>query len=373
VQGVNSAAALLLALAASSCLIRPPHTIRNPPAGEWLATLRDAARAPFREELAPETAPAEVWREGLERGLATAPIVHGDVLILGSTGRVLTLISARNGGEFWHRRFNGPVVGTPLRIGNIVIVATAAQDGRVYAFTIERGRKRWQRRLHAPVTTEPVAANGRVYAATLRNELYALDASTGEVAWRARTPGLALGAPVLHGDALLLATARDTLVRLRLEDGVVEAATSLTGSPTATAAVSGEHLLLPVHPNAIATFDVRSLALLRLDTLDAPVLAAPAVAEDGSAYLLTRNGSVWRLGAGGAEQLAALGGTARESLTLARNGVLVGLLDGTLVLLRRDGSEVWRQSHPGAIRAPVTLSGGAAYLGLLNGRFMRLQ
>jgi outer membrane protein assembly factor BamB len=309
----------------------------------------------------------------MERGLASAPIVHGDVLILGSTGRVLTLASASSGREHWHRRFAGPVVGSPLRLGNSIIIATASRDGRAYAFSIERGRRQWQRRLHAPVTAEPLAAGGRIYAATLRSELFALDAHTGQIIWRSRTPGHVLGAPVLHQDALLATTARDTLFRARLQDGSVEAAVALTGTPTAPAALAGERLLVPVHAGAVATFDARSLARLRVDSLDAPVLAAPAVAEDGTAYVLTRSGTVWRLNERGAERLAELGGTARESLTLARNGLLVGRLDGTLVLLRRDGTEVWRQSFPSSIRAPVALADGVLYLGLLNGRVLKLQ
>ena len=374
VRGVNSVLALLLvAYTAAGCLIHPPGTVRDVPPGEWPATLLDAARAPFRGEAAPESAPLEVWARDTERGLAAAPIVHGDVLILGSTGRVLTVTSARTGREYWHRRFNGPVVGSPLRIGNTVLAATASQDGRVISYTLERGRKLWQRRLHSPITADPVYHGGRIYAATLRGELYALDGGSGDILWRSRTPGYALGAPVVHDGALLFATARDTLVRVSLESGAQEAVAAMTGTLTAPPALSSDRLLVPVHPNGIATYDARTLALLRQDTLDAPVLAAPAVDQDGSAYLLTRNGTVWRLGDAGVERLASLGGTARESLTLARNGVLVGRLDGTLVLLRRDGSEVWRTTYPGSIRAPVALAAGAAYLGLLNGRLVKLQ
>jgi len=369
---VNSLAALVL-LFTAGCLIRPERMVRNVPPGEWLATLRNPERAPFRQETAPESAPGVVWRRGTERGLTAAPIVQGDLLILGSTGRVLAITSAINGSEYWHRRFNGPVVGSPLRAGANVAVATASRDGSVYAYTVERGRKRWHRKLHAPVTIAPVYHAGRIYTGTLRGELYGLDADDGDVEWRTMLPGHPVGAPVVLADALLLATARDTLLRVSLDDGVVAARAGMTGTLTAPPALSDDRLLVPEHPDLIASYDARTLALLRLDTLDGPVLAAPAIADDGSAYVLTRDGTLWLLDRGGSRRLASVGGTVRESLTLARNGVLIGRLDGTLVMLRRDGTELWREQYQSSIRAPVALADGAAYVGLLSGRLVKLQ
>lgn len=372
-QGVNSIALpLLLCHATAGCLIRPARAVRVVPAGEWLATLGDARRAPFLGEGAPE-APEEVWRAGTERGLVAAPIVHEDLLIVGSTGRVLTVASASSGREYWHRRFSGPVVGTPLRQGDAILVGTAGREGLVYAFSVERGRRLWRRALRAPLTGELVLSGGRLYASTLRGELHALDVTDGHVIWETRLPGAALGAPVLVGDALLLATARDSLVRIDLADGRVRVGVAMSGTATASAALVGEQLLVPLHPSVVARFEPRTLALLRADTLDAAVLAAPVVDANGDAYVLSSSGTVWRLSARGAERVAALGGAARESLTLARNGLLVGRLDGTLVLLRRDGTELWRLSYPASIRAPVALGGGAAFVGLLNGRIVKLQ
>ncbi|NJD11379.1 MAG: hypothetical protein FIB01_13390 [Gemmatimonadetes bacterium] len=374
VRGVNSLAALLLALyTGAGCLIRPPRTIHHVSPGSWPATQGSAQRAPFRTETAPEARPPMVWDEATERGMVTTPIVHGDLLILGSSGRVLTTAAAPTGHEYWHRRFNGPVVGSPLRTGDTVLVALASRDGRVYAYTLARGRKVWLRRLHAPITSEPVLDAGRIYAGTLRSELYALETRNGGIIWRIRSAGAPAGAPVLHEGALLLTTAHDTLMRVDADKGIVAAVAPLPGTATASPALDGQRLLVPVHPRGIASYDARTLALLRLDTLDAPVLAAPAIAEDGSAYLWTRDGTLWRLSGGAPERLAALGGAARESLTLVRNGVLVGLLDGTLVLLRRDGREVWRQTFRGSLRAPVALAGGAIYVALLTGRLLTLQ
>jgi outer membrane protein assembly factor BamB len=153
----------------------------------------------------------------------------------------------------------------------------------------------------------------------------------------------------------------------------MEASAAMTGTATAPAALSGDQLLVPVHPAAVAWYQARTLVLTRLDTVDAPVLAAPAVDARGSAYVLSRHATLWRLDQAGAVRLASLEGAARESLTLAANGVLVGRLDGTLVLLRHDGTEVWRQHYRTSIRAPVALAGGAAYLGLLSGRLVKLQ
>lgn len=370
-RGVNSLAALI-ALLATGCFLQPGRTVLHVPPGEWAAPLGGDARAAYAMESVPET-PREQWRRGMERGLQHPPIVHGDLLIAGSTGRTLLAASAENGRRFWVRRFNGPVVGSALRSGDTIFIATASRDGSVYAYSVARGRKLWHTKLRNPASGAPVLAGGHVIASSLRGELFALEPESGDVAWHVRVPGGVIGAPVVHEGSLVLATARDTLLRVSLQDGRVLATRALDGTPSAGLARHGDRALVPVHPGRIVQYTLPDLERVRSDSLGAPVLAAPVVDADGTTFVLTGIADVWRIDAAGATRIAALGGAARESLTLARNGLLVGRLDGTLVLLRRDGSEVWRQAYRSALRAPVAVRDGAAYVSLLNGDVVKLR
>ena len=369
---VRSLALLLFPALLVGCGLASGRALRTVPPGEWTQTLRDATRAPFAAEHAPE-APVEQWRATHERGVLSAPVLHGDLLILPASSRVLLTVSADDGERYWRRRFNGPVVGTALRQGDRIFVATASRDGRVYALDAARGRRLWDARLRSPATADPVLAGDRVIVSSVRGELSALHAEDGRTLWRVSIPGAQLGAPVLDGDAVLLATARDTLLRVATADGRVLATRALPGTPSAPLARNGRTLLVPLHPGLLAHYALPALELARVDTIGAPALAAPAVAADGTVYLLTANAELWRADDFGATRLAALGGSARESLTLAANGLLVGRLDGTLLLLRADGTEVWRRAFDGPLRAPVVLGGGAAYVSVLNGKLVKLQ
>lgn len=381
-RGVNSRAtplgrggalcAAFLCVLPVGCGVAPGRVLRDVPPGEWTQPLGDARRAPFATQHAPE-APTEQWRRTLERGIVSAPILHDGLLIIPATSRVLFTVAASDGRRHWQRRFNGPVAGSALRRGDHIFIATATRDGRFYALDVRRGRRVWDTRLRSPATGEPVLTGDRVIVSTVRGELSALDVADGRVLWRQQIPGVQLGAPVVVGDAILLATARDTLLRVATADGRVLDTRALPGTPSAPLALRDSTLLVPLHSGVVAHYALPALDLVRVDTLHAAVLAAPAVAADGNTYVLTGAAEVWRIDAQGAARIAALGGAARESLTLAANGLLVGRLDGTLFLLRTDGTEVWRREFRGSLRAPVVLGGGAAYVSVLNGDLVKLQ
>ncbi|HSJ14737.1 MAG TPA: PQQ-binding-like beta-propeller repeat protein [Longimicrobiales bacterium] len=363
---------LSLALTSASCAFRPARAVREIPPGEWHATMGGPARAAFVDETVPG-APQEAWRERYDGGVSSAPLVHGDLLIM-ANARSLTVASALDGGRYWSRRFDGAVVGSPLRSDTMLFVATASRRGRVHALSIERGRARWQARLNSPVTSEPILFETTIFVATVRRELHALDSGTGTVRWRIRLPGQAITAPLVHERSLLLATQRDTLLRMRTQDGAIEAAAALPGSASAPLALSDTTLIVALHPDRIAGFDARTLAPRWSVRVHAPVLAAPVVDADGTAFVLTRAGDVWQIAPdGAAARLAQLGGTARESLTLTRDALLVGRLDGTLFVLARDGTERWHEQFRSSVRSPVAVRDGELFVALLNGTVVNLR
>ena len=68
-----------------------------------------------------------------------------------------------------------------------------------------------------------------------------------------------------------------------------------------------------------------------------------------------------------------LGGGARASLTLARNGLVVGLLDGTLARVNFDGAVAWSIKLDGSIFAPAAIADGALYVPLQRGRIVKVR
>ena len=102
--------------------------------------------------------------------------------------------------------------------------------------------------------------------------------------------------------------------------------------------------------------------------------ATPVLDTDDAAYLLSEHATVWRIEPNGVmTQVAALGGAARASLTLAANGLLVGRLDGALFMLRRDGEIMWDEYFDDSIEAPVAVYRGAVYVPMLRGDLVMLR
>lgn len=369
--GVNSA--LLLAAAAamgvSGGCMRLSRGVPDVPRGEWETRLGDTRRASFADERVPASVEVE-WDVGLGRGLPATPFVHGHLVTAVISGGGIVTADGRDGRRYWSRRFNGAVAGQALRLGGHVVFATHHRDGAVHALDVRTGRNVWRQRPGGRPTSEPAHAEGRLYVATDRGDLVTMDAATGDETARTRIGGPVSQPPLVLGGQLMVLV-RDTLVRVDLSSGDVVARLPLGGAASAPLAGGGDTLVVALQGGVVAAYAELGARELWRYELGAPVLAAPVVTPDG-VYALTRRAEVYRLDARGAHRLAALDAAATESLTVTANGILTGLLDGTLVFMRRDGTVVWRQELPGSIRAPAAVAGGAVYAGTLRGRLVKL-
>lgn len=100
-------------------------------------------------------------------------------------------------------------------------IFAADVDGRVYAFTTDRGKRQWKVKLREPVSAGVAAGYGLVLVGTRAGELVALEAEDGALRWRASLSSELLAPPAL-GDGLVIA---QTL------DGRVSAFAVETGEP----------------------------------------------------------------------------------------------------------------------------------------------
>jgi len=341
-------------------------------AGEWPMTMGGPLRAGYADESVP-VAVEVAWREGVGRGIAAPLLLAGDVLLATTTSRGLVSMNAETGGKYWDRRFSGAFAGSAVRRGRIAFVATRDREQRTFAIDLERGRRVWSRRIGA-ARAEPVLAGQRVIVATEAREVVALDAAGGEVVWRTRLGAAAAVAPVPFDDDVFVVTTADSVYRLDGANGRITARGSLPATPAAPLVLRRDTLIAALHSGEVAALHVEEMKVAWTATVDAPILAPPAVADDGAVYVLTRDASVWRIsGARDVRRIAALGGAATGAFTLARGGLLVGRLDGTLFLLDLEGNIIWQMDLGDSIVAPVSVYGGAVYVPLLHGDIVKLQ
>ena len=365
-------AALLVALACAGCL-KPARSITRIDAFEWSGTLRDAARTPYLDQAVPAD-PEIQWEERFGRGYTDVPAVQGDLLVASSTAKTMTVALAQSGRKYWERRTNGPVIGGVIRLDDRVYIATQSRDGRVEAFTLARGRHVWTFRMSSPAAAGAVLRDSVLYVGSQRADLYAIHIDGARQLWRTRLPSPVAAPVVAHGVDLYVMTAADSLIVVERATGRIKPGVRLAGSASAPFALQDDRIVIPVHPGAIQAVRLPGLSVEWTTHLGAPILAAPALDRDGSVYALTRVGDVWRIDtAGNRQRIAQLGDAATGSLTLTADGILAGKLDGTLVMLRRDGTEVWRRKFEHSLQSPVAVSGGSIYVPLADGHMVMMR
>lgn len=368
-------AILLLAilLTAPGCSRRNRDVGVDPGPYAWTTLQGDARRAGSEDRRAPEN-PDIVWSVDIGRGLRSEPLVHRGVLLIAGTNRLIAAYDAASGNRFWEQRLNASVSGGILWRNDTLWVATESLSGEVSARRLGKGEEYWERDV-GPTRVPPLLVGRTLYLATDAGVLTALDAETGERRWRTRIPGRAAGTPVPYGDRIVAIGARDTVYVVEPVEGRIEDRIALPAGVSAMPALAGDLLLVPLHGGALAAVDLDLGEVVWQTSLGSPILASPVVTRDGTVYALTTFGEVWRVHPGErrAARIAALGGAARGSLTLVRNGLLVGRLDGTLFLVDREGGTVWERLLGGSIVAPVAVDDGAIYVPQLNGTLSKLE
>ena len=369
--GVNLGCIALCVLTLAACGPPPvPVAVGNAPAYGTL--FGNQRRALYEDEAIPATQPAVAWDVNAGAGMRGALLLLDSVVVTATTNRELLAYHRQSGRRHWQRRFGNAVTSTVLYDRNMLYIGTDENDGSLHAREIARGQERWRVRLGAVATT-PLLGSNVIYVGTQQGTVNALSLDNGNRVWRIRLPGAIAETLIDAGDHLVAFTASDSVFALRKNDGAVIARGRLPGTPSAAPALADRTIIVPVHPGNVVGVDVTTLAVSWQVDAAAPVLTAPAVAEDGSSYVAARDGSVYRIRAGRAERIAQVPHALSSSLTLARDHLLLGSYDGTLSALALDGSVVWTYGFNDSIVSPVAVGDQAVYVPLLRGRIIKLR
>jgi len=164
------------------------------------------------------------------RRITAMPIVaDGRVFIMDATADV-TAFNAADGKHLWEADLT-PDDEDDDHIGG----GLAYEDGRVFVTTgfaevialdAKTGAVAWRKPVNSPMHTPPTVRGGRVFALTVDNHLYALNAHTGEMLWDfagiAETASLLGGAsPAVDGGVVVAAFSSGELLAFRVENGHV--------------------------------------------------------------------------------------------------------------------------------------------------------
>ena len=195
-------------------------------------------------------------------------------------------------------------VGGGVAYGNGKLFVTSGL-GVVAALDPISGEEIWHRETRVPMHSAPTSSDGRVFAVSDDNELFAFDADTGEVLWTYQgitesARMLTAPSPAVVDDTVIAPFASGELVALRVQNGGVlwQDALSSAGQLTPLASlndiasgpvVADGYVIATAQSGVISAFDLRTGQ--RIWTQPAGSLGFPLIAGD-FVYSATTDGQV---------------------------------------------------------------------------------
>lgn len=277
------------------------------------------------------------WQQPLGEVADATPAVDEQVVYLQTWGREVLALDRRRGQLRW--RFSYPASlhddhrqGGLLRVDDLLLVP--AWNGSLYALEAETGRLRWQFDTAGPLRAAPVVDGERIYLAAGDGSLNALTLA-GELLWRVGFEAPLLSAPALTAAGPLVVDRQGTMVAL----------------------------------------DRDGKELWRRPLQEPCYYGAPVVAQ-GSLFLATAGGGLWKLESASGEVVW------RRPLALAsyatpvvREGrVLVGDNSGRLSVFGADSGDLLASFQAGgAIQSSVVFAGSNVFFGSRDGALYSLE
>lgn len=114
-------------------------------------------------------------------GFNASPTVAGDVLYIGSDLGIFRALDAGSGKLLWKVDMEAPIRSQPLFHNGRVYVGN--QAGRVYCF-MPGGTRVWVRELGEAVSGQPAVVDNLLVVATIRGMVFGLNLATGQQVWR---------------------------------------------------------------------------------------------------------------------------------------------------------------------------------------------
>lgn len=240
-------------------------------------------------------------------------------------------------------------------------VYVAGHGGDVHALELGSGRSLWRASTDLDLSGGPAFGEGLVVAGTTGGQVLALDAATGAERWRVAVGGEVLSAPAISAGLVIVRTVDGRLRALRVADGseawsYEQPVPRLTLRGNGSPIVSGDMVLAgfdngKVVALALSTGDLLWTATVapsrgrteieRLADIDSPVRVV-----DKDVYVVGYQGRVAMLSLESGQIWWGRDMSSYRGMTADAEHLYVTTADSTVVaLLRRDGTEVWRQAQ----------------------------
>lgn len=159
-------------------------------------------------------------RQPFQKIVSTPPVLFGDTLIYGTgSGEIMAhlTVSAAGGVKLWGFMTSGAIEGAPVSIGESTVGAVS-QTGDVVILDPANGRLIGRASIYGGTASDPVADETTLYVASLDQSVYAFDRE-GATLWRYRTPAPVRSQPVLHDGRLFVDLPAEGLTAIETDTG----------------------------------------------------------------------------------------------------------------------------------------------------------
>lgn len=281
----------------------------------------------------------KVWSSSAGKGssrkgrILAPPVIAGGRIFTVDGSNKVSAFDAASGGKIWDHKVSVQLTGKtregtkslvdrvndPLSLSDkggtdkeSVGGGIAVSDGKVYvtsglgvidALDAQSGNRIWRKRIFTPLHSAPKVANGRLFAITDDNELFALNAETGDVLWTYQAivesaRMLTAPSPAVIDDVVIAPFTSGEIVALRVQNGGVlwQDALSSAGRLTplsslndiaAGPAIADGYVVASAQSGVMNAFDLRTGQ--RIWTQPAGTLGFPWIAGD-FVYVVTTTG-----------------------------------------------------------------------------------
>ena len=238
-------------------------------------------------------------------------------------------------------------------------VFAAAHDGRVAAFSANKGKRQWLKKTKLPLSGGPAVGQDIVVLGSSNGDVIALDALDGHELWRTTVSSEVLATPALTADIVLVRTVDGKLIALDIDDGaqawfVQQSVPRLSVRGTGAPVVIGNAVICGFDNGKLAAYDLGDGSLLwdvllsppsgrtEVDRLSDINASIRIVGDD--VYVVGYQGALAALAVESGQVLWTREISSHSGIGVDFNNLYVSRDNSDLVALtRRSGRELWRQ------------------------------
>ncbi len=155
-------------------------------------------------------------------GINTSPAIAEGLLAFGANNNMFYVVDTNRKPAPDYKWFVKPDDGTGILSSPAIADGTvyfATEAGKLYAYDLASGTKKWAADLGGPSRSSPAVANGVIYIGSSNKKVYAFNAKDGSKKWEFLTGDAVFSSPTITGDTLLIGSNDTHLYALDLDNG----------------------------------------------------------------------------------------------------------------------------------------------------------